>query len=68
VTAVREAWEAAIRCHQSQMKTRNYLDLVMSRARMLGAAAGVEYATGLWLNDPIRVGSLGDIPLSSRCF
>ena len=33
VTTVREAWEAAIQCHKSQMKTRNYLDLVMSRAR-----------------------------------
>jgi LmbE family N-acetylglucosaminyl deacetylase len=68
VTAVREAWEAAIQCHKSQMKTRNYLDLVMSRARTLGAAVGVEYAIGLWLNDPIRVASLGDLPLSSRCF
>ena len=68
VSAAREAWEAAIQCHKSQMKTRNYLDLVMSRARTLGAAIGVEYAVGLWLNDPIRVGSLGDLPLSSRYF
>jgi bacillithiol biosynthesis deacetylase BshB1 len=68
VSAAREAWEAAIQCHKSQMKTRNYLDLVMSRARTLGAAVGVEYAAGLWLNDPIRVESLGDIPLSSRYF
>jgi len=68
VTPVREAWEAAIQCHKSQMRTRNYLDLVISRARTLGAAIGVEYAVGLWLNDPIRVGSLGDLPLSSRYF
>jgi LmbE family N-acetylglucosaminyl deacetylase len=68
VSAAREAWEAAIRCHHSQMKTRNYLDLVLSRARTLGAAVGVEYATGLWLNDPIRIESLASIPLSSRCF
>ncbi len=68
VSAAREAWEAAIQCHKSQMRTRNYLDLVMSRARTLGAAVGVEYATGLWLNDPIRLGSLGDLPLSSRYF
>ena len=68
VTAAREAWETAIQCHKSQMRTRNYLDLVMSRARTLGAAVGVEYAVGLWLNDPIRVGSLGDLPLSSRYF
>jgi N-acetylglucosamine malate deacetylase 1 len=68
VTAARQAWESAIQCHKSQMRTRNYLDLVMSRARTLGAAVGLEYAVGLWLNDPIRVGSLGDLPLSSRYF
>jgi len=68
VTAARETWEAAIQCHKSQMKTRNYPDLVMSRARTLGAAIGVEYAVGLWLNDPIRVASLRDLPLSSRYF
>jgi hypothetical protein len=50
------------------MKTRNYVDLVILRARTLGAAVGVEYAAGLWLNDPIRLESLGDIPLSSRYF
>jgi bacillithiol biosynthesis deacetylase BshB1 len=68
VTGAREAWEAAIQCHKSQMKTRNYVDLVILRARTLGAAVGVEYAAGLWLNDPIRLESLGDIPLSSRYF
>ena len=47
ISGVREAWEAAIQCHKSQMKTRNYLDLVMSRARTLGAAIGVEYAVGV---------------------
>ena len=68
VSGARDAWEAAIQCHKSQMRTRNYPDLVMSRARTLGAAIGVEYAIGLWLNDPIRVSSLGDLPLSSRYF
>ena len=68
VTAVRETWEAVIQCHKTQMKTRNYLDLVLSRARSLGAAVGVDYAVGLWANDPIRVASLGDLALSSRCF
>jgi hypothetical protein len=50
------------------MRTRNYADLVLSRARATGAAIGVDYAIGLWLSDPIRVGSLADIPLSSRYF
>jgi len=68
VSAAREAWESAIQCHKSQMKTRNYADLVLSRARAIGASIGVEYAIGLWPSDPIRVGSLADLPLSSRYF
>ena len=68
VSAVRETWETVIQCHKTQMKTRNYPDLVLSRARNLGAAVGVDYAVGLWANDPIRVASLGDLTLSSRCF
>jgi N-acetylglucosamine malate deacetylase 1 len=68
VSGVGDAWEAAIHCHKSQMKTRNYADLVISRARANGAAIGAEYAVGLWLNDPIRVASLADIGLSSRYF
>jgi hypothetical protein len=50
------------------MKTRNYLELVQSRARSLGAAMGVEYAIGLWTNDPMRVRSLAEIPPGSRYF
>jgi hypothetical protein len=41
---------------------------VNARARALGAAIGVEYAVGLWVNEPIRLRSLGDITLSSRNF
>jgi N-acetylglucosamine malate deacetylase 1 len=68
VSRVKAQWEAAILCHTTQMKTRNYLDLVKARAASLGAAIGVEYAIGLWTNDPIRVNSLAELPLSSRYF
>jgi bacillithiol biosynthesis deacetylase BshB1 len=68
VSRVKAQWEAAILCHRSQMKTRNYLELVLARARSWGAAMGVEYAVGLWGNDPIRVNSLGEIPPASRYF
>jgi LmbE family N-acetylglucosaminyl deacetylase len=68
VTSVFTEWQAAIRCHASQMKTRAYPELVTARSRAWGAAIGVEYAVGLWLNDPVRVGSLADLPLSSRYF
>jgi LmbE family N-acetylglucosaminyl deacetylase len=68
VSAVAETWQAAVQCHKSQMKTRAYPELVMARARAWGASIGVEYATALWLNDPVRVDSLADLPLSSRYF
>jgi LmbE family N-acetylglucosaminyl deacetylase len=68
VSGVFAEWQEAIACHGSQMKTRAYPALVTARARTWGAAIGVEYAVGLWLNDPIRVASLSDLPLSSRYF
>jgi len=66
VTGVHAPWEQAMSCHQTQMKTKSYLDLVNARARLLGASIGVEYAVGLWANDPIRVESLSDLTLTSR--
>ncbi len=68
VTSVFTEWQAAIQCHASQMKTRAYPELVTARSRAWGAAIGVEYAVGLWPNDPIRVGSLSQLHLSSRYF
>ncbi len=68
VSSVYAEWQAAIQCHASQMRTRSYPDLVSARARTLGAAIGADYAVGLWLNDPVRVESLSDLPKSSRYF
>jgi LmbE family N-acetylglucosaminyl deacetylase len=68
VTPAFAEWQAAMQCHGSQMKTRAYPDLVNARAKAWGAAIGVDYAVGLWLNDPIRIASLADLPLSARHF
>ena len=68
VSGVFAEWQAAIQCHASQMKTRAYPELVTARSRAWGAAIGVEHAVGLWLNDPVRVNSLAELPLSSRYF
>jgi len=68
VSAAQEKWDAVIACHQSQMLTRAYPDLVGSRARMLGLAIGTSAAVGLWANDPIRLRLLSDVTLSSRTF
>jgi bacillithiol biosynthesis deacetylase BshB1 len=61
-----DMWGEAMALHKSQMKTRSYLNLVSSRARATGAGVGVEYAIGLWANDPIRVEKISDINVSSR--
>jgi bacillithiol biosynthesis deacetylase BshB1 len=68
VSPVYADWQTAIACHQSQMHTRAYPGLVTARARTLGAAIGVDYAVGLWPNDPVRIASLADLPLSARYF
>ena len=44
--------------HESQMKTQGYLNLVTSKAKYIGATIGVDYAIGLWTNDPVKVDSL----------
>ncbi len=66
MSGVYEKWEQAMSAHKSQMKTREYLNLVGSKAAALGASVGVKYAIGLWTNDPIRLNNLSDITLSSR--
>ena len=36
------AWTAAMNAHATQVSARNYIDLQLTRARLLGARAGVE--------------------------
>lgn len=66
VSDVHQQWVAAMECHKTQMRTRSYLHLVESRARALGAAIGADYAVGLWVNDPICLGSISELARSSR--
>jgi LmbE family N-acetylglucosaminyl deacetylase len=61
-------WEAAMKCHASQMRTRSYADLRLSAARHLGLSIGVDYAAGFYANDPVRIAALSEISLSSRHF
>lgn len=62
-----EAWVCLMSLHKSQMKTKDYLNMVSSRASAYGASIGASYATILWANDLIQVDSLTDIK-SSRSY
>jgi LmbE family N-acetylglucosaminyl deacetylase len=48
---VMKAWRAAMAAHASQMATRDYVDLQVTRARLRGHEAGVGHAIALWPND-----------------
>jgi N-acetylglucosamine malate deacetylase 1 len=51
-------WRAAMEAHQSQVQARNYIDMQVTRARLNGLRANVEYAVALFPNDPPLLDSL----------
>jgi N-acetylglucosamine malate deacetylase 1 len=61
-------WEAVMNCHASQVKSKGYVELQKAGARLLGLTVGVEYALGLFANDPLRLDKISDVKLSSRNF
>jgi N-acetylglucosamine malate deacetylase 1 len=62
------AWTASMEAHATQGRTRNYVELQLLRARSLGSRAGVQYAIGLYPNDPIVTNSLEAIIHGARHF
>ncbi|GAB1487829.1 bacillithiol biosynthesis deacetylase BshB1 [Opitutaceae bacterium] len=62
------AWTAAMEAHASQQRTRNYVELHLARARVLGLRAGVGHAMALFPNDPLVVGSLSELGPGARRF
>ncbi len=68
VTPVLATWKRAMDCHVSQQATRRYADLMLARARALGAGIGVEHAMAVWANDPIRLDALTDLRSTTRLF
>ncbi|MDP1581752.1 MAG: PIG-L family deacetylase [Candidatus Didemnitutus sp.] len=63
---VLEAWKAAMEAHASQLRTRNYVELQLTRARTHGLDAGVGHAQLLYPNDPLVFHSLSDISRGAR--
>ena len=61
-------WTAAMEAHASQMKTRNYVELQLTRARLNGLRAGVGAAMPLWANDPLVFESLSAAGRAARFF
>lgn len=63
-----ELWKKQMGCHASQMKTRDYVELQLSRARMLGLQMNCEYAQALYCEDGIVVSGLGELTRTARQF
>jgi LmbE family N-acetylglucosaminyl deacetylase len=66
--AIIAQWRAAMEAHRSQMLTRNYVELQLTRARLHGLNAGLEYAQPLFANDGLVVASLAAFTRSARRF
>ena len=62
------SWVELMKCHQSQLRTRRYLDLQTARARLLGLEAGVEYAQCLYPTADFLIESLVKLPAAVRLF
>ncbi|CAN5440140.1 bacillithiol biosynthesis deacetylase BshB1 [soil metagenome] len=63
-----DRWLKLMECHQSQLRTRRYIELQTTRARLLGIEAGVEHAQALYASDDLLVKSLAELPASVRLF
>lgn len=61
-------WTSAMEAHASQLKTRNYVELQLTRARLNGLRAGVAHAMPLFPADPLVVDSLASIARAARRF
>ena len=62
------AWTAAMAAHESQVRARNYIELQITRARLLGARAGIGHAIAMFSNDPLVIESLAQLNRSARRF
>jgi LmbE family N-acetylglucosaminyl deacetylase len=62
------AWTAAMEAHSTQTSARRYVEVQLTRARLHGLAAGIEYAIPLFPNDPVVVDSLASIGRGARHF
>jgi N-acetylglucosamine malate deacetylase 1 len=62
------AWVAAMEAHASQTSARSYVELQLTRARLHGLRAAVDYATALFPADPLVFESLSGLGRGARGF
>ena len=60
------AWVAAMEAHASQTGARNYVEVQLTRARLHGLGAAMEYATALFPADPLVFTSLSGLGRGAR--
>jgi len=63
-----KAWTAAMSAHATQARSRDYVELQLTRARLLGLRAGVGHAQALFPADPLVVDSLEQLGHGARRF
>ncbi len=63
-----QAWTAAMQAHASQTSARNYVELQLTRAKLLGTRAGVDCAIALFPNEPLMFKSLAQAGRGVRRF
>ncbi len=62
------AWTASMEAHVSQLRTRNYVELQLARARAQGLRAGVDHAQPLYPHDALVFDSLAPLTRAARRF
>ena len=65
---VMAAWTAAMEAHATQMKTRNYAELQIARAKVNGSRCGSSAAQALYPNDSLVFDSLAPLSRGARRF
>jgi LmbE family N-acetylglucosaminyl deacetylase len=61
-------WTRAMEAHASQLKTRRYVELQLTRARLNGLRAGVDHAIALFTDEAIVVETLAAVERTARQF
>jgi len=63
-----DAWVELMECHATQLRTRRYIELQTTRARLLGLTSGVEYAQAVYPTSDFVIKDVGALPSSVRLF